>query len=65
MPARKRPQPDDPEQYQRFLDMAREVEADESQDAMDRVFDRLKPAIVSPPPKPEPKKRRPRRGKLT
>ena len=53
------PQPDDPEQYRRFLDMAKEVGADESPDAMDRVFDRLKPAILKPPPKPVPKARRP------
>jgi len=33
--------PDDPAQYQRFLDMAKEVEADESPDAMDRAFDKV------------------------
>jgi hypothetical protein len=43
------PQPDDPEQYQRFLDMAKEVGADESPDALDRVLDRLKPAIIKQP----------------
>jgi hypothetical protein len=31
------PPPDDPEQYQRFIDMAREVEADD--DATVAVFD--------------------------
>ena len=39
-------QPDDPAEYQRFLDMAKEVSADESPDALDKVFDRLKSAIT-------------------
>ena len=30
--------PDDPAEYQRFLDMAREVEANEDPDAVDRAF---------------------------
>lgn len=30
--------PDDPAEYQRFLDMAREVEADEDPAALDRAF---------------------------
>ena len=58
MPTRKPPQPDDPAQYQRFLDMAKEVGADEDPDAMDRVFDRLKPTIINPRPKPVPRKRK-------
>jgi cell fate (sporulation/competence/biofilm development) regulator YlbF (YheA/YmcA/DUF963 family) len=33
--------PDDPAEYQRFLDMAKEVEADESAGALDRAFDRV------------------------
>jgi hypothetical protein len=43
MPARKpRPStPDNPEQYRRFVETAREVEADESPDAMDRAFERV------------------------
>jgi cell fate (sporulation/competence/biofilm development) regulator YlbF (YheA/YmcA/DUF963 family) len=44
MPARK-PQTsrpiDDPAEYQRFLDMAREVEADETPGALDRAFDKV------------------------
>jgi hypothetical protein len=50
MPARK-PEPppdaDNPEQSRRFIDMAREVEADESPGATDRAF---KKVIPSPPP---------------
>jgi hypothetical protein len=41
-----------PAQYQRFLDIAKDVEADPSPDAMDRVFDRLKPAIRQARPGP-------------
>jgi len=59
MPARKPSPPDDPAQYQRLLDIAKELGVDGSQ-SMDEVFDRLKPAIINPPPKPVPKKRRPR-----
>jgi hypothetical protein len=50
--------PDDPEQYQRLLDMAKELGVDGSQ-STDEVFDRLKPAIVKPRPMKEiPVKRR-------
>jgi hypothetical protein len=41
---RKPPRPrekTDPEQHKRFLEMAREVEADESPDAMDRAFNKV------------------------
>ena len=47
MPTRKPPHinpppgADDPDEAQRFIDMAREVEADESPDALDRAFDRI------------------------
>ena len=56
MPTRKPPpfdpKPDNPTQYQRFLDMAKEVETDESPDAMDKVFEKLKPAITQAKPAP-------------
>jgi hypothetical protein len=39
------PEADDPEQSRRFIDMAREVEADETPGATDRAFDK-----VIPPP---------------
>jgi hypothetical protein len=43
------PQPrDDPAQSQRFIDMARELGADEDLEAMDRAFERV---IRTPPPK--------------
>jgi hypothetical protein len=46
------PAPDDPAEYQRFLDMAREVEADEDPEAINRAFRR-----VIKPPKTGPTKR--------
>lgn len=56
MPARKPPPPpeaDDPEQSRRFIDMAREVETDESPGAMDRAFDKVvKPRKVMAPSVP-------------
>jgi hypothetical protein len=33
--------PDNPEQFKRFIDMAREVEADENPDAVDRAFNKI------------------------
>lgn len=40
---------DDPEQSRRFIDMAREVEAQEGPEAMDRAFKRVaKPKEVKP-----------------
>jgi hypothetical protein len=39
----KKPTPDDPAEYQRFIDMAREIEADESPEAIDRAFDKVIP----------------------
>jgi hypothetical protein len=33
--------PDDPNQYRRFIETARELGADESPDALDRAFDRI------------------------
>jgi hypothetical protein len=33
--------PDDPEQFQRFVEAARKAQADESRDAFDQAFDRL------------------------
>jgi hypothetical protein len=41
MPRKPKPKPDNPEQFKRFLEIAREIEADESPDAVDRAFDRV------------------------
>jgi hypothetical protein len=43
-------EPDDPEQYRRFVETARELSADESPDAMDRAFDQV---VRKPKPKGE------------
>lgn len=42
------PKPDNPEQFKRFIEMAREVEVDESPDALDRAFNK----VVRPKKKP-------------
>ncbi len=34
----KKPKPDDPAQYKRFLEAAREAEADKTKEAADRAF---------------------------
>jgi hypothetical protein len=50
VPTRKpqKPQPlTDPAEYQRFLDMAREVEADETSGAMDRAFEKVEQGAKS------------------
>jgi predicted Zn-dependent protease len=51
---------DNPHQYRRFVETARELGADESPDALDRAFERvvgkLKPK-AEPKPTPRPKRR--------
>ena len=37
---------DDPEQYERFREFAREVETDESPDAFDRAFRKIVPSAT-------------------
>jgi hypothetical protein len=44
MPRKPKPQPDDPAQSKRFIDMAREVEADDSEkgrEAFERAFKKV------------------------
>ena len=56
MPRKPKPQPDDPEQFKQFIETAREVEADESPDAIDRALRRVvQPKRSSAKPQP-PKK---------
>jgi hypothetical protein len=45
--------PDDPEQSKRFIETAREAEADETEEGADRAF--KKAVIRSSRPNPEPK----------
>jgi hypothetical protein len=60
MPRKPKPPPDDPEQLKRFKEMARQVEVDESEGAMDRAFNKviLRPTAQSPSDR-----RNPRRAK--
>jgi hypothetical protein len=50
-----KPKPDNPEQFKRFIDMAREVGVDENPEALDRAFEK----VIKPKPAPplRPKKR--------
>jgi hypothetical protein len=54
------PKPDNPEQYRRFVETARELGADESPGALDRAFEKV---VGKPKPKerseptPRPKRR--------
>lgn len=43
-----KPIPDDPAQSQRFIDMAREVEADEDPKAMERALEKVMPSGSHP-----------------
>lgn len=53
--------PDNPEQFKRFLEMARELDAETGDDAaVDRVLEKV---ARSNSPKPTPKTRRPRKPK--
>jgi hypothetical protein len=42
-PKRQNPKPDDPEQSKRFIETARQIEADESGDAFRRAFEKIVP----------------------
>jgi hypothetical protein len=58
---RRKPKPDNPEQFKRFVEMAREVGAENgAKDTFDRVLEEV---ARSPRPKPMPKTRRPRKPK--
>jgi hypothetical protein len=48
MPKTPASKPDDPKQLKRFLDMAREVEVDEREGALDRAFERVRRKAVDP-----------------
>jgi hypothetical protein len=58
MPRKPKPKPDDPEQFKRFIDMAREVEVDEAPDALDRAFDK----VISPKRLDRNKSQSPKKG---
>ena len=41
MSRKSKPKPDNPEQFKRFIEMAREVEADESPEALERALKKV------------------------
>jgi hypothetical protein len=59
-PMPRKPKPDNPEQYERFLEAARQVGIDPEAGTFDRVLEEV---ARSSRPKPEPKTRRPRKQK--
>jgi hypothetical protein len=48
MPRRPKPPPDDPEQSKRFIKAAREIGADESPEAFEKVFRKVVGKIAPP-----------------
>jgi hypothetical protein len=56
MPKSSKPKPDNPEQFKRFVETARQVEVDESPDALDRALDKVLP-------RRDPTRQKPNRGK--
>ena len=52
MPRKPKPLPDDPEQSKRFIDMAREVRAEEPSPNFERVFRKVAEQSKEKPPKP-------------
>lgn len=50
MARRKNAKPDDPEEYKRFLETAKKVEADERPEAFERAFKK----VVKVPPRDKP-----------
>jgi hypothetical protein len=62
MPRKPNPPPDDPEQSKRFIDMAREVEAEQASPNFERVFRRVAEQPKGFPPKPSVRRSR-RNGK--
>jgi hypothetical protein len=52
MPARKPPPPDEKPQFERFIETARRIGADETDEALDRAIEKIAPpkkSIVSRP----------------
>lgn len=51
MPRKPSPPPDDPEQFKRFIEIAREVGADSTQEEFDEAFRKI---ASRPPQRPKP-----------
>lgn len=48
MPRKTAPKPNDPEEYKRFLETARKIEADETEEGAERGFKRVLPSSKTP-----------------
>jgi hypothetical protein len=48
MERKPKPKPDDPAQYKRFVEAARNAEADETEEGADRAFKKIVPAKKRP-----------------
>lgn len=59
MPRKPTPPPDDPEQFKRFIDMAREVGAEYPSPDFERVFRKVAEQSKEKPPKPSGRRSRP------
>lgn len=46
-PKTRKRKPDDPKQFERFVEAARKAEVDEDPEALDRAFDKIAPARPS------------------
>jgi len=53
MPRKPKPKPDNPEQFKRFLETARDVEVDESPEALERALRK----VIRPKPFEKPKRK--------
>jgi hypothetical protein len=62
MPRKPKPKPDNPEEFKRFIDMAREVEADESPDALDRALNKVIRSRSAPHPSAPRNRKRPKKA---
>jgi hypothetical protein len=49
MPRKLAPKPDNPEQFKRFTELAREIGADQQGKDFERVFDKIAKGGLSPP----------------
>jgi hypothetical protein len=58
MPRKPKPQSDDPAQSKRFIDMAREVEAENASPNLERVFRKVVEQPKGFPPKPSARRSR-------
>ena len=54
MPKKKRPEETPEKQFERYMETARKLGADETGQALERAFKKLKPTSIKSKPKPKP-----------